>query len=106
MGRSQASQVKAVVRQTHNGLSMAVDAYGRVLAQTDFFGATDRTMVAQVPVEDVTTIYSLFGHWLEWLAPNGFLLFVAWVLIRRRTVSTWRPAPPEGDNQGPSLQEK
>ncbi|MFN2119914.1 MAG: nitrilase-related carbon-nitrogen hydrolase, partial [Anaerolineales bacterium] len=67
----------AMVRQTHGGRSIAVDAYGRVLAETDFFGATDRTLVAQVPVEDVTTIYSLFGYWLEWLAPVGLLFILA-----------------------------
>jgi len=74
----------AMARQTHAGLSIAVDAYGRVLAQTDFFGATDRTLVAQVPVKNVTTIYSLFGSWLEWLAPAGFLLFVARASFARR----------------------
>jgi apolipoprotein N-acyltransferase len=76
----------SLVRQTDAGLSIAVDPYGRVLAQTDFFGATDRTMVAQVPVRHVTTIYTLFGRWLEWLAPIGFLFLVAWVLLRRRQV--------------------
>jgi apolipoprotein N-acyltransferase len=93
----------SIVRQTHTGLSMAVDAYGRVLAQTDFFGATDRTLVAQVPVENVTTLYSLFGRWLEWLAPFGFLVFVAWVLVRRRAASTERPAPAELGGPGPSV---
>ena len=46
----------SLVRQTDAGLSIAVDPYGRVLAQTDFFGSTDRTMVAQVPVKHVATI--------------------------------------------------
>jgi apolipoprotein N-acyltransferase len=74
----------SVVRQTHSGLSMAVDAYGRVLAQTDFFGATDRTMVAQVPMRHVTTVYTLFGRWLEWVFLVGFLFIVAWAFIVRR----------------------
>jgi len=74
----------SLVRQTDAGLSIAVDPYGRVLAQTDFFGATDRTMVAQVPVRHVTTLYTLFGRWLEWLAPIGFLFLVACVFIARR----------------------
>jgi apolipoprotein N-acyltransferase len=76
----------SLVRQTNGGLSIAVDPYGRVLAQTDFFGATDRTMVAQVPVKDVTTIYALGGRWLEWLAPIGLLFLIGWVLITRRRV--------------------
>ncbi len=74
----------SVVRQTDAGLSLAVDPYGRILAQTDFFGATDRTMVAQVPVGHVTTIYSLFGRWFEWVCLAGFLSVVAWALVARR----------------------
>ncbi len=74
----------SLVRQTHTGLSIAVDAYGRVLAQTDFFGATDRTLVAQVPVKHVATIYTAYGRWLEWLAPIGLLFFVALAFITRR----------------------
>ena len=74
----------SVVRQTDRGLSIAVDPYGRVLAQTDFFGATDRTIVAQVPMEPVATIYSAFGRWLEWLAPIGLLFLVVWASIARR----------------------
>jgi len=74
----------SLVRQTEWGLSMAVDPYGRVLAQTDFFGATDRTLVAQVPVKHVATIYSLFGSYLEWLAPLGLLLLILRGLTARR----------------------
>lgn len=71
-------------RQTNAGLSMAVDPYGRVLSPTDFFGATDRTMVAQVPVEHVATTYTAFGRWPEWLAPAGVLVLLAISQIQRR----------------------
>ena len=74
----------SVVRQVDNGLSIAVDPYGRILGQSDFFGATDRTLVVQVPVKHVTTVYTLFGRWLEWLAPIGFLFLVGRALIGRR----------------------
>ena len=74
----------SVVRQTDLGLSLAVDAYGRVLAQTDFFSSTDRTMVAQVPVKHVATIYTAFGRWFEWVCLFGFLVVVAWSLFARR----------------------
>jgi apolipoprotein N-acyltransferase len=67
-------------------LSLAADPYGRVLTQSDYFGATDRTVVAQVPEGHVTTLYTLSGRWLEWLAPIGLLFLVAWVLIARRQV--------------------
>jgi apolipoprotein N-acyltransferase len=74
----------SIVRQTDEGLSLAADPYGRVLAQSDFFGTTDRTLVAQVPVKHVKTLYNLFGRWLEWLAPLGFVFVVGWALIGRR----------------------
>ncbi|UCH60997.1 MAG: hypothetical protein JSV61_05815 [Anaerolineales bacterium] len=76
----------SLVRQTEGGLSIAVDPYGRTLAQTDFFGGSDRTLVAQVPTKHVTTIYTLFGRWLEWLAPLGlFLLIIKASLTHRQT---------------------
>jgi apolipoprotein N-acyltransferase len=74
----------SLVRQTDAGLSIASDPYGRILAQTDFFGATDRTMVAQVPVKHVATLYTTFGRYLEWLAPIGFLFLIGWALIAGR----------------------
>ena len=74
----------SLVRQTEFGLSMAVDPYGRVLAQTDFFGAADRTLVAQVPVEHVTTGYTLFGQYFEWACLAGFLYLVARAVLTRR----------------------
>jgi len=72
----------SLVRQTDSGLSIAVDAYGRVLAQTDYFDSTDRTMVAQVPVRHVATAYTLFGRWLDWVCLVGFLLVVGTVVAR------------------------
>lgn len=74
----------SLVRQTDKGLSIAVDAYGRVLAQTDFFSSTDRTMVAQVPVKHMATIYTAFGRWFEWVCLFGFLVIIARALFARR----------------------
>ena len=74
----------SVVRQTDKGLSIASDPYGRTLAQTDFFDTTDRTMVAQVPVQHVATVYTAFGRWFEWLSLVGFLYVVARALMARR----------------------
>jgi apolipoprotein N-acyltransferase len=73
----------SLIRQADAGLSIAVDPYGRVLAQADFFGTTDRTMVAQIPVKHVPTIYSLFGRYFEWLAPVGFLILTGVALFAR-----------------------
>ena len=74
----------SIVRQVYGGLSIATDPYGRVLAQTDFFSSTDRTMVAQVPTKHVTTIYSLFGHYFEWVCLVGFLALTARAVFTKR----------------------
>ena len=74
----------SLVRQTDLGLSIAVDAYGRVLAQTDFFSSTDRTMIAQVPVKHVATIYTAFGRWFEWVCLIGFLAIATRAVFTRR----------------------
>ncbi len=77
----------SLIRQTDTGLSIAADPYGRVLAQSDFFGATDPTMVVQVPVNHVATVYSLFGYRLEWLAPIGLIFLIAWAFLARRATN-------------------
>ncbi len=74
----------SLVRQTDQGLSIAYDPYGRVLAQTDYFDSTDRTMVAQVPVGHVSTVFSTVGRWFEWLCLAGLLAV---------TASAFRPRP-------------
>ncbi|MCC6191863.1 MAG: hypothetical protein IT318_22775 [Anaerolineales bacterium] len=78
----------SIVRQTDNGLSLAVDAYGRVLAQVSFYHSTDRTMVAQVPTQHVATIYTAFGRWFEWLCLAGFVLVTVWALFARRAAQS------------------
>jgi len=72
----------SLVRQADGNVSIAVDPYGRVLAQTDYFASTDRTMVAQVPTAHVDTIYTTFGRWLGWVCLVAFLLLVAVVVAR------------------------
>jgi apolipoprotein N-acyltransferase len=78
----------AVFRAVENGLSLVRQVEGNlsiaVLAQTDYWDATDRTMVAQIPTEDVPTIYALFGRWLGWVCIAAFVLLVGWALVKRR----------------------
>ena len=85
-GEEVPAKAETIEDQTDTGLSIDVDPYGRILAQTDFFGATDQKMVAQVPVRHVPTVYTAFGRWFEWLCLAGFLFVVAWTVIARRQV--------------------
>ena len=74
----------SLVRQASNGLSMATDPYGRVLAAMDHFTASEWVMVAQVPTQGVSTVYSVIGDLFGWLAVVGFVGIVIWAVVQRR----------------------
>jgi apolipoprotein N-acyltransferase len=74
----------SIVRQTDNGLSMATDPHGRVLAQVDHFTSSERVLVAQVPTQGVITLYPVVGDMFGWLSIIGFGALVSWTVILRR----------------------
>ncbi len=69
----------ALFRPTRNGMSIASDSHGRILAQTDHFRAAPHALVASVPTGGVSTLYSVWGDWFAWLnvALLPLLLIVA-----------------------------
>lgn len=70
-----------VLRSASNGLSLAVDPYGRTLAALDPFASDDRTMVAQVPARGVATVYGRVGEEpFAWLVAGLFLGLALWCL--------------------------
>ncbi|MDH3253059.1 MAG: hypothetical protein OEM41_09730, partial [Ignavibacteria bacterium] len=66
----------SMVRQTREGLSIAVDPYGRVLASMDYFTAGDQRMTALVPTKGVSTVYSFIGDSFAWVCAGGLLLLI------------------------------
>ena len=64
----------SIVRQAREGLSLATDPYGRVLAAMDHFTTKDRALVAYVPTRGVRTVYARIspGAW-PWLTAAAFL---------------------------------
>lgn len=71
----------SLVRHTRAGLSGAYDHQGRPLAALDdYVTTTDRTMVAQVPIHGVRTVYSAIGDAFAWtcLLAFGGLLVWSW----------------------------
>jgi apolipoprotein N-acyltransferase len=64
----------SLVRAASSGLSGAIDPWGRVLGMTDFFSPGARSMVAQVPVGGVRTLYALTGDAFGWLCVGGLAL--------------------------------
>lgn len=74
----------SMIRSTFEGLSIAVDYQGRVLAAMDDFTTEDVVMIADVPTEGVATIYSRIGDLFAWLCVVGFLAVVGWAVVRRK----------------------
>jgi len=74
----------SMIRSTYEGLSIAVDYQGRVLAAMDDFTTEEVVMIANVPMEGVTTIYSRIGDLFAWLCVVGFVSVVGWAVVRRK----------------------
>jgi apolipoprotein N-acyltransferase len=73
-----------LVRHTSNGLSLATDYQGRILARMDHYQTSgDRQMVAEVPTRGVRTIYSRVGDLFSWLVLLA-LAGLALKALRRR----------------------
>ena len=70
-----------LVRAAASGLSAAVDPWGRVLAVADFFSEGDRTMIAQVSMGRIPTLYARAGDWFSWLCVAGVAAMLAVVMI-------------------------
>ncbi len=74
----------SLARHTSNGLAIAVDYQGQVLATSDFFTTDPQVMVAHLPMKGVRTIYSVVGDLFAWLCVAGFLALVGWVVVQRK----------------------
>jgi apolipoprotein N-acyltransferase len=81
----------SLVRSTLEGVSLAVDPYGRILASMDYFKANDRVMVAQVPTHRSQTVFAAVGDWFGWLAVAGFVGIAVLAIVggrKRASAST------------------
>ncbi len=78
---------RVLLRPAASGLATGVDAWGRELAVADYFAPSDRTMVAQVPVGGVRTLYTRIGDLFAWLCVAGLVASVAIAVISRRATS-------------------
>ncbi|HEX2456959.1 MAG TPA: nitrilase-related carbon-nitrogen hydrolase [Vicinamibacterales bacterium] len=73
-----------MIRPAASGLSTAVDAWGRVLAVSDYFAQGDRTMTAQVPIGHVSTLYAKTGDLFAWLCVGTLVLTIGAATLRGR----------------------
>ena len=62
-----------IVRAAAVGLSAAIDPWGRVLGVADHLAPGDSTLVAQVPIGHVPTLYARVGDLFAWLCVAGLV---------------------------------
>ncbi len=74
----------SIIRPTGNGVSAAFDYQGRTLSLMDSFKTGQKVMISDIPTNGVKTIYSVFGHYFDWLYVIGLLIFIAWSIIQRK----------------------
>jgi apolipoprotein N-acyltransferase len=77
-----------ILRPASFGVSGAFDSLGRVVGETDHFTRAP-TMVVQLPVGSVPTLYPRVGDLFAWLCVAGCAL--APILARRRAGSGAEP---------------
>jgi apolipoprotein N-acyltransferase len=79
----------AILRPTSNGISIAVDPYGRIVSQVDYFQSRGGALTAVLPVKPVATLYSSLGDLFAWTVLIGtpFLLIVGMIAHKRRSKS-------------------
>ncbi len=74
-----------VVRVADGGWSLAVDAHGRVLADS---ASHTSYLTASIPTQGVPTLYAQGGDWLGWLSLLMVVSLMGWAIIAGR-----QPAP-------------
>jgi len=74
----------SMISCTVDGLSMAVDYQGRVVASLDYFTNNEQVMIADVSMKGVTTIYSQIGDFFAWCCIIGLASIFLWTIVFRR----------------------
>lgn len=68
----------SLLRPANNGISEAVDAYGRVRTiSASSEGGQHPPMIAALPIRRVRTIYARMGDWFAWCCVAGMIWFIA-----------------------------
>jgi apolipoprotein N-acyltransferase len=76
----------ALVRPTGDGISLATDHLGRVLATADDFATVKPAIVVDVPMQGAPTLYARFGDLFVYLCAVGWVILVGAAFWRRRVV--------------------
>jgi apolipoprotein N-acyltransferase len=84
-----------IVRAAAVGLSAAVDPWGRVIGIADHFAPGDSTLVAQLPIGHVPTLYARVGDLFAWLCMAGLVsMLIIGALAPTTRLARVRPVAP------------
>jgi apolipoprotein N-acyltransferase len=73
-----------LIRPTYNGVTYAIDPYGRILALADSADSGSGILFADVPKRGVPTFYARWGDWFGWLNVLLLVLLAGAALIGGR----------------------
>lgn len=73
----------ALIRPSRQSRSVAYDAYGRVLAQTEWRGVGQPKVELDAPIAGVTTLYERWGDWFALLCAAALLALTARATVLR-----------------------
>ena len=76
----------SLIRPDGEGLSMISDPEGRLLASQDYFTTDSHVLVATLPIQKVTTIYSRIGDLFAYLCVAGLVFLTGRALIHRHSL--------------------
>lgn len=67
----------SVIRPVSRATSIATDPYGNLLGSTNFYTSKEKTLIVNVPMQGVNTIYNRIGDLLPYLT----IVFVSYILL-------------------------
>jgi len=73
----------SILRPTSDGITAAVDPYGRIMGQVDYFVSNTFNMITILPVERVNTLYTAIGDWLAWMCLIFSAALISITLFRK-----------------------
>lgn len=69
----------SIMRHAADGISLATNPVGQILAKSDYFASDDHVFISGLPTARIETIYSRFGNWFLYL----IIAFVIFGLLRK-----------------------
>jgi len=88
-------QNRSILLAAALGLSAAIDPWGRVLGVADHLAPGDSTLVAQLPIGHVPTLYARVGDLFAWLCVAGLVLTLGLGALASATrLARLRPTAP------------